>query len=116
MRKEPGLVLSIGQFNQWVGSLLMSSGLVQIWPGMPVSAPLFEKDAVDPRIASYARLLYGQAVLASVGLVVAALGFSPRFWLWLLALTGTVGGVLTAVGGLALWRPSFFHSLLLSWI
>jgi electron-transferring-flavoprotein dehydrogenase len=37
----PGLVLSIGQFNQWVGSQLMEGGLVQIWPGTPVSAPIF---------------------------------------------------------------------------
>lgn len=42
LRKEDGLVLSIGQFNQWVGSQLMASGLVQIWPGMPVSEPLFD--------------------------------------------------------------------------
>jgi electron-transferring-flavoprotein dehydrogenase len=46
MKKDDGLVLSIGQFNQWVGSLLMSSGMVQIWPGMPVGEPLIEDDAV----------------------------------------------------------------------
>ena len=34
-------MLSIGQFNQWVGSQLMAGGLVQIWPGTPVAAPLF---------------------------------------------------------------------------
>ncbi|MEI6306518.1 MAG: 4Fe-4S ferredoxin, partial [Deltaproteobacteria bacterium] len=38
--KHDGLVLSIGQFTQWVGNQLMASGLVQIWPGMPVSGPL----------------------------------------------------------------------------
>jgi electron-transferring-flavoprotein dehydrogenase len=38
--------MSIGQFNQWVGSQLMSTGLVQIWPSMPVAEPLFEGDAV----------------------------------------------------------------------
>ena len=37
LHKQDGLVLSIGQFNQWVGSQLMASGLVQIWPGMPVA-------------------------------------------------------------------------------
>jgi len=42
LSKEPGLVLSVGQFSQWVGSQLMASGLVQIWPGMPVSEPLIE--------------------------------------------------------------------------
>ncbi|MBI2408814.1 MAG: 4Fe-4S ferredoxin, partial [Gemmatimonadetes bacterium] len=46
LRKHDGLVLSLGQFNQWVGSQLMGSGLVQIWPGMPVSAPLYDGDAV----------------------------------------------------------------------
>jgi electron-transferring-flavoprotein dehydrogenase len=46
LRKHDGLVLSIGQFNQWVASQLMASGLVQIWPGMPVSSPLREGDAV----------------------------------------------------------------------
>ena len=42
LHKHGGLVLSIGQFNQWVGSQLMASGLVQIWPGTPVAAPLFD--------------------------------------------------------------------------
>ena len=36
LHKDDGFVLSIGQFNQWVGSQLMASGAVQIWPGMPV--------------------------------------------------------------------------------
>jgi electron-transferring-flavoprotein dehydrogenase len=46
LRKDDGLLLSIGQFNQWVASNLMASGLVQLWPGMPVAAPLIENDAV----------------------------------------------------------------------
>src|ERR1035441_4014196 len=41
LHKRGGLVMSMGQFNQWVGSQLMSSGLVQIWPGTPVSEPIF---------------------------------------------------------------------------
>jgi electron-transferring-flavoprotein dehydrogenase len=41
LHKRGGLVLSIGQFNQWVGLQLMAGGLVQIWPGTPVAAPLF---------------------------------------------------------------------------
>ena len=41
LHKGGGLVMSIGQFNQWVGEQLMTSGLVQIWPAMPVSEPLF---------------------------------------------------------------------------
>src|ERR1035437_115760 len=47
LHKQGGLVLSLGQFNQWVGSQLMASGLVQIWPGTPVSAPIFSGDAVQ---------------------------------------------------------------------
>jgi electron-transferring-flavoprotein dehydrogenase len=47
LHKDGGLVLSMGQFNQWVGSQLMASGLVQIWPGTPVSAPLFSGKAVE---------------------------------------------------------------------
>ena len=45
LHKGGGLVLSIGQFNQWVGSQLMAAGLVQIWPGTPVSDPLFAGNA-----------------------------------------------------------------------
>ena len=46
MRKDDGLIFSLGQFNQWVSEQLASSGAVQIWPGMPVREPLIEKDAV----------------------------------------------------------------------
>jgi electron-transferring-flavoprotein dehydrogenase len=46
LRKHGGLVLSVGQFNQWVGSQLMASGLVQIWPGTAAAAPLFTNGAV----------------------------------------------------------------------
>lgn len=42
LRKDGGLIFSIGQFNQWVGSRLMLEGTVQLWPGTPVSAPLVE--------------------------------------------------------------------------
>jgi electron-transferring-flavoprotein dehydrogenase len=47
LNKHGGLVLGIGQFNQWVGSQLMSSGLVQIWPASPVAAPLFSGNKVE---------------------------------------------------------------------
>jgi electron-transferring-flavoprotein dehydrogenase len=47
LHKQGGLVMSLGQFNQWVGSNLMATGLVQIWPGTPVSAPIFAGDAVE---------------------------------------------------------------------
>ncbi len=46
LHKHGGLVLSMGQFNQWIGSQLMGSGLVQIWPGTPVSGPIFSGKAV----------------------------------------------------------------------
>jgi electron-transferring-flavoprotein dehydrogenase len=46
LHKGDGLVLSIGQFTQWVGSQLMASGLVQVWPATPVSAPLIEGNRV----------------------------------------------------------------------
>ena len=52
LRKENGLVLSIGQFNQWVASQLMANGLVQIWPGTPVKGPLFaNRTVVGVRLA-----------------------------------------------------------------
>jgi len=51
LNKHGGLVLSIGQFNQWVGSQLMASGLVQIWPGTP-SPRLSSKATPSPASAS----------------------------------------------------------------
>lgn len=42
MHKGDGMVLALGQFNQWVSEQVTSSGVVQIWPGMPVSEPLIE--------------------------------------------------------------------------
>ncbi|MFH1569425.1 MAG: 4Fe-4S ferredoxin [Gemmatimonadota bacterium] len=46
LSKHDGLLLSIGQLNQWVGSQLMGSGLVQVWPGMPVGEALLEGERV----------------------------------------------------------------------
>ncbi|HVN22253.1 MAG TPA: hypothetical protein VMU05_25930 [Dongiaceae bacterium] len=46
MRKEDGMIFSLGQFNQWVSEQVTASGLVQLWPGMPVSEPLIENNAV----------------------------------------------------------------------
>ncbi len=46
LRKEGGLILSIGQFNQWVASQLMATGLVSVWPGSPVKGPLIEGESV----------------------------------------------------------------------
>jgi len=47
LHKHGGLVLSIGQFNQWVGAQLMATGLVQIWPGSPVAGPLISGKKVE---------------------------------------------------------------------
>jgi len=46
LQKHDGVVMSLGQFNQWVAEQLTSSGLLQIWPGTPVSAPLIDGRAV----------------------------------------------------------------------
>jgi len=46
LKKHEGIVLSLGQFNQWVGEQITSSGNVQLWPGMPVSEPLIEHESV----------------------------------------------------------------------
>jgi electron-transferring-flavoprotein dehydrogenase len=46
LHKSGGLVMSIGQFNQWVGSQLMAGGVVQIWPGTPVDKALIEDGRV----------------------------------------------------------------------
>ena len=47
MRKHDGLVLSLGQFNQWVSDQVAASGVVQIWPGMPVAEPLIERNTIE---------------------------------------------------------------------
>jgi electron-transferring-flavoprotein dehydrogenase len=46
LHKQPGYVFSIGQFNQWVASQVMGSGLAQIWPAMPVASALIENGKV----------------------------------------------------------------------
>ncbi len=46
LRKHDGLVLSMGQFMQWVASQVMGAGTVQLWPSTPVAAPLIEKGRV----------------------------------------------------------------------
>ena len=45
LHKTGGLVMSIGQFNQWISAQIMASGFIQIWPAMPVSQPLFSQNA-----------------------------------------------------------------------
>jgi electron-transferring-flavoprotein dehydrogenase len=47
LHKTGGLVLSMGQFTQWVGQQLLGTGLVQIWPGTPVAEVLIEDGEAD---------------------------------------------------------------------
>ena len=42
LHKKNGMVLSMGQFMQWVGTQVQSTGAVQIWPGTPVSEAILE--------------------------------------------------------------------------
>ncbi len=46
LAKHDGLLLSLGQFNQWVGTNLMAGGTVQVWPGTPVDSALIEEKKV----------------------------------------------------------------------
>jgi len=46
LHKHGGLILSMGQFMQWVSTQVQSTGTVQIWPGTPVSQALIEANKV----------------------------------------------------------------------
>ena len=46
LRKHDGLVLSMGQFMQWVGAQVMGSGTVQVWPSTPAASALVEEGKV----------------------------------------------------------------------
>ncbi len=46
LHKQGGLILSLGLFVQWVGGELASTGMVQVWPGMPVAEAVVEDGAV----------------------------------------------------------------------
>ena len=88
VRKHDGLVLSVGQFNQWVSDQVAASGLVQIWPGMPVAEPLIEGNAVTGvRLADQGTDLQGRPEA----------GFTPGMDL-LAALTVVGDGPVGAVG------------------
>jgi len=51
LRKEPGILLSMGQFNQWAGGQIMGQGQAQIWPGTPVAEPiLFDQVVAGVRL------------------------------------------------------------------
>jgi electron-transferring-flavoprotein dehydrogenase len=44
LHKHDGLVLSLGQFMQYVGCRISATGAVQIWPGTPVAEALINED------------------------------------------------------------------------
>ncbi len=46
LHKDGGLLLSMGQFMQWVGAQIQGSGTVQIWPATPVASALLEERRV----------------------------------------------------------------------
>lgn len=46
LHKHNGMILSMGQFMQWVGAQVQGNGAVQIWPGTPVSQALVEEKRV----------------------------------------------------------------------
>jgi electron-transferring-flavoprotein dehydrogenase len=46
LQKHDGLVLSMGQFMQWVGAQVLGSGTVQVWPSSPVASALIEDGKV----------------------------------------------------------------------
>lgn len=46
LKKEPGMIFSMGQFSSWVAGNVMGTGMAQIWPGTPVAGPLVEDGAV----------------------------------------------------------------------
>lgn len=47
LHKNGGLVLSMGQFMQWAGAQIQSTGTVQIWPGTPVAEVLIDEGGQD---------------------------------------------------------------------
>ena len=46
LHKHDGMILSLGQFMQWVGAQVQGSGVVQVWPGTPVAQALVEEKKV----------------------------------------------------------------------
>jgi electron-transferring-flavoprotein dehydrogenase len=52
LHKRGGMVLSLGQFLQWAGAQIQSTGTVQIWPGTPVAEVLIENHNVAAEVRS----------------------------------------------------------------
>lgn len=47
LHKNGGLILSMGQFMQWIGTQVQATGTVQVWPGSPVSEAIIESSRVE---------------------------------------------------------------------
>jgi len=52
LHKHDGMILSMGQFMQWVGAQVQSAGTVQIWPGTPVAEALIDVAQASPPAGS----------------------------------------------------------------
>jgi len=63
LHKHGGMILSMGQFMQWVGAQVQSTGTVQIWPGTPVAEALIEERRAPARPASAPSLEHAETVL-----------------------------------------------------
>jgi molecular chaperone HtpG len=83
------LVLDEGEITPQLEAMLRQAGqdVPTVKPILELNAShpllqklqqIFDKDAVDPRIASYAQLLFGQAVLAEGGQLADPAGFSKK--------------------------------------
>jgi electron-transferring-flavoprotein dehydrogenase len=46
LHKDGGMVLSMGQFMQWIGAQVQSTGTVQVWPGTAVGQALVDNHKV----------------------------------------------------------------------
>jgi electron-transferring-flavoprotein dehydrogenase len=46
LHKQDGFIFSMGQLMQWMSGQVLSTGMVQIWPGTPVASALVEGKAV----------------------------------------------------------------------
>jgi electron-transferring-flavoprotein dehydrogenase len=57
LNKHDGMILSLGQFMQWVGAQVQSTGTVQIWPGTPVAEVLTESTAASGKQVVGVRLM-----------------------------------------------------------
>ena len=65
LHKHDGMILSMGQFMQWVGAQVQSTGTVQIWPGTPVAEALIEERRAPARPVSSQFSQHAEPVLGA---------------------------------------------------